>query len=340
MGIGALDALNLVDGTDLRPAEYQSDAVDLAGAQRRQAGGLLRHHQHLHLVDVGKLVAVLLVAAPVAGVLGVGPGAARHQVDKLERAGADQVLPVAHVAVLLDHLRREHEADLVGDHLLDAVQLRLAEVEQDGAVIDRGDRLQGGNAAGEVGGRLGEAATVAEVAVIVEYHVPGGELAPVHRRLVVPVHVVAKNDLERGGARLVPALGQKRLLQPPWEIGGAEVVLAAVKPPVGVAQFLHDAAGHNPRIVILERVEGRRVAPARVGQRAAVLRRQHHLSGSGVLHHHPVRRHRRSRFALAGGPGAGRAQAENQQGRQPSLAQSRSLHGSLLSCRRMRVADG
>ena len=90
--------------------------VDLASTHGRDACRLVRHHQSDQLVDVGQAVlGVLLVVAPVVGVLDPGHGAAVDPVRQHEGTGTDQVPPVGDVAVLLDRLGGVYEPDIVVD---------------------------------------------------------------------------------------------------------------------------------------------------------------------------------------------------------------------------------
>ena len=176
---------------------------------------------------------------------------------------------------------------------------------------------------------LREAAAETEVAVEVEHHVLRGELAAVHRRLVVPVHAGADVEHDRVRIGLFPALRQPADHDVIRQVVGAEVEVVAVHTQVGHAQLLHHERRDHRRRVAVEGVRVGRIAAQGVGERPAVLGGGNHLPGGGIEHH--LLLHAHGLFGLRGGPRHARGQREHRQHReQPVRGKCDCFHITLL----------
>ena len=282
LGVGPLQAVDLVNRAECTMAVV-SKVVDLAGAHRRHAGRLVRHHQSHHLVHVGQaVVGVFLVVAPVVGILDPGDGAAFDPVGHHEGTGTDQVPPVGDVAVLVDHLWGVHERNIVVDQHQQRIEGWILQLDFDRVSVGGRDRFVW---------QLVEPGILVAGAPAVEvvHHIIGRELATVHRCLVVPANALA--EVEDIGLRVghVPTFGQS-----PGEVVDeqelvGEIVHAPVDSPVGDAELLDDTAGRRSRPYATDhRVGIRRLPPGAVGQRPTILRRRVHLAVGGVGHVLPV----------------------------------------------------
>jgi hypothetical protein len=153
------------------------------------------------------------------------------------------------------------------------------------------------------GADLGELAESVVAAPGVD-HVVGGELAPVDRRLVVPLHTPAEMEHVGIGGGPLPALGQLAAEEVEILVDRAHRELVARQRPVQVAELLHrphvrpvvGAGEVGIELIGSERNDRHRQDPA-------VFRLLVHLAPD-VGDHLPLRRGRLL-LALAGGPQAG-----------------------------------
>ena len=189
-----LHPVHPVDGAGILPAE-----VVLAGEERGHAGGIVLVHDHFDLVDVG------LPGDEVAGVPDEGEAHVRAVAVEHPRTGADHRLRLLEVAELL-HRLLGHDAGRhrVGQHVEEPDE-GLLQGEAHGVLVERLHLVHRGQHVG-VGIALDGAEALHRVDDVVR-----GELAPVHRGLVVPPHAAAQLEHVGGLVGLAPRLGEVAL---------------------------------------------------------------------------------------------------------------------------------
>ena len=316
LGVGLSECPALLEGERTPVHARQRHAP---AAERRHPRLRLRDHVVLDLVGVRELVAGMQrVGVPVVGVARVGDRRTGNEVGEHERAGADDVAPVAHVAVRADHFRGHHEvrAPVGAQDLVQGVERRGVRLDHEGPPVGGFDRLV--RDLSRLPPRRA-AALLAElfqtpVALEGEQDVVGVELAAGHLALVLPVDAAA--DAERVGleiGRHLPALGQLSGRFGKADIARRLAAGAGPERPVQIAEPLEHRllpVEHFRHAVAEPGVEvGRRFGN---GDRdgAAVLRLLDHLA-EHVRHHFPFGGGR-FRFGGRRGPQAGGGQGERQ----------------------------
>ena len=178
LGVGLGECTALLEG-ERAPVHARQPTRPLRNAATRASGSGIT--KYLTSSAYGAGCRMQRVGVPVARVAGVGDRRSGHEVGEHERAGADHVAPVAHVAVCPDHLRGDHEirAPVGAQDLVQGVERRRVCLDHERPAVRGFDRLVGdlaGLPPRRAAALLGEFFQ-APVALKREQHVVGVELA-------------------------------------------------------------------------------------------------------------------------------------------------------------------
>ncbi len=192
------------DRLDPRDTRLPAD-IDLARPQCRKPGRLVAHHQQHELVGVGQAVPrELLVVLPVVGVPVKRDRGAADELVHHEGPGADHVVGVGDQ---VEGLGRIYLVSAVVQQRRERALVRLRQLDLEGQLVGGRHRLEGESQSPRRGLFTGKPAD-AVPSIVVRGQVVGGQLATVHRRLVVKEHVVADLEHPRQRIRVLPALRQ------------------------------------------------------------------------------------------------------------------------------------